>query len=359
MNLNILIPMAGDNTFDVSSNNAFPKVLTEVNGKLLIERASESFVVLPYNKKIVVAVPKNQISDFKLNKVLPLLDDSVELCAINNKTQGAVCSAMLAIEHLDLDQPLIISSFEQVLDLDLAPFIDEFIHRKVDAGVLTFESIHPKWSYVKIGENGFVTQAAEKYPISKNAIAGFYYFKNGRSFIESAKNVIRNDVQYNGSFYISHTLNEIILDKGEVLALPINKSKYFHIRDEHSLDSYGDKLVSMSLNKTLYSLTLDYVKAFNSCDIDKLADLFSEDFELNDPSVSLKGKDAVISYIKGIFENNLKISFIGNNILVDRQRSVIEFELTIGDNSLVGSDIIQWDNDNKMISMNAYLHEKK
>jgi len=353
--------MAGKSTFDVSNSNAFPKVLTDVNGKLLIERSSESFTTLPYNKKIIVAVPKNQISDYKLDKVLPLLDESIEICSINDETQGAVCSVMLAIEHLDLDEPLIISSFEQVLDLDLAPFIDKFITEKADAGVLTFESIHPKWSFVKRDDNGIVSQAAEKYPISKHAIAGFYFFKNARIFIESAKNMIRNDVKYNGLFYISHTLNEVILNEGKVLALPIDKSQYFHIQDEHALEHYGEQLnvVNSNVNQSLYSRTLNYIKAFDSRSIESVAEFFSKDFILNDPSVNIKGKNNAVSYISELFESNANLQFKSNHILVDRQRSVIEFELTLGDTVLIGTDVIQWDNDNKMISMNAYLHEKK
>lgn len=360
MKLNILIPMAGKNTFNVTNNNAFPKVLTDVNGKLLIERSSESFTTLPYNKKIIVAVPKNQISDYKLDKVLPLLDDTIEICAINDETQGAVCSAMLAIEHLDLDEILIISSFEQVLDLDLAPFIDKFISEEVDAGVLTFESIHPKWSFVKRDDNGVVSQAAEKYPISKHAIAGFYFFKNARIFIESAKNMIRNDVKYNELFYISHTLNEVILNKGKVLALPIDKSQYFHINDEHSLEHYSEQLnvVNSNVNQSIYSRTLDYIQAFDGRSISCVAEFFSDEFILNDPSVNIKGKSKVLAYISDLFEANVSLQFKSNNILVDRQRSVVEFELTLGDAVLIGTDVILWDNDNKMISMNAYLHEK-
>ena len=360
MKLNILIPMAGKSTFDVSNSNAFPKVLTDVNGKLLIERSSESFTTLSMNKKIIVAVPKNQISDYKLDKVLPLLDESIEICSINDETQGAVCSAMLAIEHLDLDEPLIISSFEQVLDLDLEPLIDKFINTGADAGVLTFESIHPKWSFVKTDDDGVVSQAAEKYPISKHAIAGFYFFKNARIFIESAKNMIRNDVKYNGVFYISHTLNEVILNEGKVLALPIDKAQYFHINDEHSLENYGEQLniVNSNVNQSLYSRTLDYIKAFDSCSIELVAEFFSKEFTLNDPSVNISGKDNVVVYISELFESNTNLHFTSNNILVDRQRSVIEFELIIGDAVLIGTDVILWDNDNKMISMNAYLHEK-
>lgn len=359
--LNILIPMAGKSTFDVTNINAFPKVLTDVNGKLLIERSSEPFTALEQNKKIIVAIPKNQISDYKLDKVLPLLDDSFEICAINDGTQGAVCSAMLAIEHLDLDEPLIISSFEQVLDLDLAPYIQKFIKEDVEAGVLTFESIHPKWSFVKRNEEGVVSQAAEKFPISKHAIAGFYFFKNARIFIESAKNMIRNDVKYNELFYISHTLNEVILNEGKVLALAIDKTQYFHIQDEHSLEHYGEQLNldNTNFNQSIYSRTLDYVRAFDGGIIDTVAEFFSEEFILNDPSVNLKGKDSVVTYISELFASQSDLQFASSNILVDRQRSVIEFELTLGETVLIGTDVILWNNDNKMISMNAYLHEKK
>jgi len=353
--------MAGTNTFDVSSDNNFPKILTDLNGKLLIERSSEPFTSLKYNKRIIVAVPKNHIEDYKLDKVLPLLNESIEICAINNNTQGAVCSAMLAIEHLDMDEPLIISSFEQVLDVDLTSYIDVFLNKKVDAGVLTFESIHPKWSYVRTDENGVVSQAAEKLPISKHAIAGFYFFKNARIFIESAKNMIRNNVLCNGLFYTSHTLNEIILNKGSVLSIPIAKSQYFHIHDQHSLNEYEDKIniLNSNLNKTRHQLTLDYIEAFNACSIKKIANLFADEVALNDPSVNIKGKKEVVAYIADLFNNHTLLEFKSNNVLVDNQQSVIEFELVLDSTKLIGTDIICWNADNKILSINAYLHEKK
>ncbi len=358
---NILIPLAGKNTFDVSNNNAFPKLLTDVDGKLLVERSAQPFISLPYVKKIVVAVPKTQIADYKLDKVLTLLDDSIELCPINEQTKGAVCSALLAIEHLDLEQPLIVSSFEQVLDIDLSMFVDEFIRRDVDAGVLTFEAIHPKWSYVKIDKDGFVSQAAEKLPISKNAIAGFYYFKNAQLFVDAAKNMIRNDVTHGNLFYISHTLNEIILNEGKVLAFPIEQSNYFHINDEHTLEHYEEHVIKSNKMKkeNVRQLTRDYVNAFDSCLIDEVAKFFSDDFRLNDPSVNLNGKVLILEYISNLFEEYPNLKFSSQAIIVDNNKSIIEFELILGETRLVGTDVIQWNDDNKMITMNAYLYEKK
>ena len=38
-------------------------------------------------------------------------------------------------------------------------------------GVITFKSLHPKWSYVLMGDEGVIQP--EKQPISDTAIAGF------------------------------------------------------------------------------------------------------------------------------------------------------------------------------------------
>jgi hypothetical protein len=152
----------------------------------------------------------------------------------------------------------------------------------------------------------------------------------------------------------------VILNEGKVLALPIDKGQYFHIHDEHSLDIYGEQLtaINSNVNKSLYSRTIDYIQAFDSRSLDCVAEFFSDDFILNDPSVNIKGKSQVLAFISDLFEANMNLQFKSENILVDRQRSVIEFELTLGDTVLIGTDVILWDNDNKMISMNAYLHEK-
>jgi dTDP-glucose pyrophosphorylase len=358
--INILIPLAGKTTFNTTDINSFPKLLTDINGKLLIERAAKPFIDLQYDKKIIVAVPKEQALKYRLDRVIPLLDPAFELCYINNQTQGAACSSLLAIEHLDLDQPLIISSFEQVLDVDLEPYLLELQNSKADAGVLTFEAIHPKWSYVKTDNNRRVTRAAEKNPISKEAIAGFYYFRRASLFIEAAKNMIRNDVTCNNLFFISHTLNEVILNEGKVIAIPMEKSQYFHINDEHSLVSFEEAIIvsSKSNESKIYDLTTEYVSAFNNASIAGVERFFSKNFKLVDPSVEIIGKQKVTDYIENIFKKSQSLTFKSKKIMVDKNVSIIEFDLIIDGTQLTGTDIIEWNENFEMLSMNAYLYEK-
>ncbi len=357
--LNILIPLAGKSTFAVTENNPYPKILSDVEGKLLIERAAQPFCDLGEDKRITVVIPQEQIVNYKLDNVIGLLNASVDIFTLTGDTQGAACSCLLAIESLDLDSPLIISSFEQVLELDLGDFLSEFERRKVDAGVLTFEAIHPKWSFVKTNSEGYVVQSAEKNPISKQAVAGFYYFRKASGFVEAAKQMIRKDVNHNGMFFVSPCLNEIILNEGKVLALPIDKSRYFHIQDQHALEMYEDRMAlnSQKSKALVRERTEEYIKAFNAKSLLDVAAMMAPDVHLVDPTVSIRGRDNVVDYIKGIFNDHDELEFKSNSIVCDGYRSVIEFDLQLGAVHLIGTDVICWNSDGQMISLDAYLYE--
>ena len=54
----------------------------------------------------------------------------------------------------------------------------------MDGGVIVFDSVHPRWSFVRVDKAGFVIETAEKRPISRLATAGFYYFRRGADFVD-------------------------------------------------------------------------------------------------------------------------------------------------------------------------------
>ena len=93
----------------------------------------------------------------------------------------------------------------------------------VDGGILTFESIHPKWSFAKTNENGLVTKVAEKKPISNNATVGIYYWSKGSDYVKYAKEMINQDKRVNGEFYVCPVFNEAIEDNKKIKIFPIKK----------------------------------------------------------------------------------------------------------------------------------------
>jgi len=105
----------------------------------------------------------------------------------------------------------------------------------------------------------------------------------------------------------------------------------------------------------LKKLTEKYVESFNNKDLEKCAELFSDDFALEDPVVKrIDGKEKVLEAIKSIFDSCDTLSFNAKNIYQDNQTTIIEFILKLDDVVLTGTDIIEWQ-DGKMKELRAYL----
>lgn len=71
-----------------------------------------------------------------------------------------------------------------------------------------------------------MVEAAEKRPVSKHALAGFYYFKHGCDFIDAAKKTIKKGCAYDGRYYLSASINEMILMNKKVNYYQISNSQY-------------------------------------------------------------------------------------------------------------------------------------
>ena len=140
--------------------------------------------------------------------------------------------------HIDFDSPLIISNSDQIIDSNLSDIMSSFQNSQASSGVATFNSVHPRWSYVLANSDKIVEQAFEKDVKSKNAVAGFYYFDKASYFIDSAKKVIINDVNVNGMYFISSALNELILLGKKVMHSPIPASSYHSFYAPSKIDEF-------------------------------------------------------------------------------------------------------------------------
>ena len=235
--INILIPLAGSNQFFNKSEYPFPKPLIEINGKTMIELVINNFACIKREKQFIFIVNNNDCKKYHLDNVLNLLTEhKCKLIRIENETKGAACSAMMAVEYIDNDTPLIIANADQLLDENLDDIVSSF--ETVDGGVISFDSVHPRWSYVKLDENEYIVETAEKRPLSKHAVAGFYYFNSGRDFIASAMNMIKKDASVNGLYYIAPTLNEMVLQNKKLIVKKIDNKKYHTFYTPQKIQEY-------------------------------------------------------------------------------------------------------------------------
>lgn len=227
--INILIPLAGKNQFFQESEYPFPKPLIEINGITMIEHVIKNLSAINQDKQFIFIVNDMDCKKFHLDNVLNILtNNSCKIIRCHQETKGAACTAMMAVEYINNSEPLIIANSDQILDINLDDIIDCF--KSSDAGVLVFNSVHPRWSYVRLDDDNKVIETAEKRPISKYAIAGLYYFSEGKDFINSAANMIKKDANVNGLYYIAPTLNEMVLNNRmiDIYKLDSNSYKTFY-----------------------------------------------------------------------------------------------------------------------------------
>jgi dTDP-glucose pyrophosphorylase len=223
--INILIPLAGNNKFEHDSEYIYPKPLLEIRGKTILEHVIDNFAEIEKEKHYIFVLTSQDCKQYNLDSTIRLLVKNCEIIKLDNITEGTLCTALMAIDCINNSTPLIISNADQIFQESLADLIVHF--ENYDAGVPVFESVHPRWSYVRVNKNNEIIQTAEKKPISKNAIAGLFYFKHGKEFIESAMDVIKKDTRREDKFYISSTLNEMVLKNKKILAHKIDKNKYY------------------------------------------------------------------------------------------------------------------------------------
>lgn len=170
-NFNILIPMAGEGSRFKTAGYTFPKPMIEVNGKPMIQLVVDN---LGFQANYIYVVRKEHYDNYSLKNFLNLITPNCKIIIVDHLTEGAACTTLLAKEHINNDNPLIIANSDQFIEWNPIDFYYKMIETKADGGILTFKSTHPKWSYVKLNEHNNVYELAEKDVISDTATCLHY-----------------------------------------------------------------------------------------------------------------------------------------------------------------------------------------
>jgi HAD superfamily hydrolase (TIGR01509 family) len=180
--MNVLIPMAGAGSRFAQAGYTFPKPLIEVNGKPMIQVVVEN---LNIDAHYIFLVQKDHYEKYNLKQLLNLIAPDCDIVIVDGMTEGAACTTLLAEHLIDSDKPLLMANSDQYVEWDSNESLYEFSASNADGGILSFKATHPKWSFAKTGEDGFVSEVAEKNPISDNATVGIYYWKHGSDCMSS------------------------------------------------------------------------------------------------------------------------------------------------------------------------------
>jgi HAD superfamily hydrolase (TIGR01509 family) len=197
--LNVLIPMAGAGSRFQQAGYTFPKPMIQIHNKPMIQVVVDN-LGLEANYHFVVQ--KEHREKYNLDTFLNLITPgSAKVIEVDGITEGAACTALLAKEFIDNDNPLFFANSDQYVEWNPVEFMYNMQETNADGGIVTFKATHPKWSFAKINDDGLVTEVAEKNPISDNATVGYYYWKHGSDFVKYAEDMINKNIRVNNEFY--------------------------------------------------------------------------------------------------------------------------------------------------------------
>lgn len=212
----IVVPMAGLGSRFADAGYKDIKPLIDILGKPMIEHSVDSVGV---EGNWVFVVQKEHREKYNLDAILDAIRPGCKIVDTGGGvTEGAACSILLAEPYIDPAAPLLIINSDNVIKWDADSIYSKFISSENDGLILCFTDTDPKWSFAKLDSAGeYVTEVAEKKPISNNATVGLYIWKRGQDFIQAAKQMISKNIRVNNEFYLCPVFNENIANGQQII----------------------------------------------------------------------------------------------------------------------------------------------
>ncbi|EHZ1908387.1 glycosyltransferase family 2 protein [Campylobacter jejuni] len=239
--MNIVIPMAGLGSRFAKAGFDKPKPFIDVLDKPMIVRVLEN---LKYKDARYILIARKE----HLTEEKKLVDEiknnfNVEFIPIDKLTEGTACTVLYARKYINNYMPLMIANSDQIVDINIADFINDSFKRGLDGSILTFidKEKNPKWSFAKLN-NDLVVEVKEKEAISEFATVGIYFFNKGKIFVESAIDMIIENDRVNNEFYTCPVYNYAIKSGAKIGIYNIDFSKMHGIGTPEDLEKYINHL---------------------------------------------------------------------------------------------------------------------
>lgn len=312
--LNIVVPMAGRGSRFSAAGYAAPKPLISFGGKPMIQWVIENIRPARDHRFVFICLAEHLAAFAGITRTLRELAPGCEIVAVDEVTEGAACTVLLARALIDTPNPLMIANSDQFVDLPIDQYLLELDDRDADGLIMTFEANDPKWSYCRMGTDGLVAEVVEKQVVSNEATVGIYNFRRGCDFVAAADAMIAKNLRVNGEFYVAPTYNQLIASGGRVVIARTGKEyagmfglgipsdlDFFRTTAEFEQGCLADA-DALTAEETVAILSRHYATCLSGGNLNGLEAILADSIELLAcDGTTKRGRDAVMdAYVHSI-----------------------------------------------------------
>jgi len=221
----IVIPMLGKSSRFFDSGYSLPKYQLPIGSKTLFELSVRSFERLFLNTPFIFLVRSDfGAKEFVSRELVKLGIKDCRVIEFATETRGQADSVWLGTADYHDDNPLIVFNIDTIRDgftlPDAANFGDGFLE--------VFKGEGEGWSFIKTGNDGSVTETAEKIRISDMCSNGLYGFRRLGDFRSSFRQYDALNISVNGELYIAPLYNLLIAKGMNIRYREVDHSKMHH-----------------------------------------------------------------------------------------------------------------------------------
>lgn len=239
--LTVIMPMADPPSRRVPEGFCRMAPLTVIDSTPVFEHARAN---LGADTRCVFIVREEDYRRYNLAYLFGIFVRKFEIVRVDEAPKGPACAALAAAQHIPDDQPLVVARPDQVLDWQSESWWDFLGREDPDGCIVTVSTNNPQWrhEYVAADADGRVLDVAAKKRISPLATTGVYYWKRGRDFTQSARQLVAKDLSSNNMFHLCSVFSQDLAAHRDVrsyrvanmwdLSSPAGVAEYRSLLDE-------------------------------------------------------------------------------------------------------------------------------
>ncbi len=183
--IHLIMPMGGAGSRFFKDGFIVPKPLIEIYDKPFLYWATKSITNYIDIYDLTFVVLQEHIDKFKIDEVIKKYFKDANIVVIPEVLKGAVLTCIEGIKNINDDLPIVFNDCDHIFRCQsFADYCNKGEFDDIDGALLSFKSNDPKFSFLKLNNQGYVIETVEKVVVSNNAICGAYYFRNKDLFLK-------------------------------------------------------------------------------------------------------------------------------------------------------------------------------